>query len=1059
MSDDTRLPPVRTRSISTEAGASREARALRDDVASSSFAPAGSSRPRQPTGTSSSTASRSTASQQRQHHHRGSTSSVGSLNSLASQSSSTRASSSTHIDSSVTKLLVATKQLLESLTRWSRGEVDEGRVSDIYVQLGNDFNAACAAFSRQGINMTDLLSVPDDLRVCLETALSEDASPATLEVYLPKIREIIIGLLQGLKGKQSVYRSLTDEATRRRTASAGSAQRPPIDVNRDVPPPPRQAQEATNGLPPIREDGSRPPAGIESVLPRRASVVPDALASGSQLSQLASPPARQTSWSSTPTRGPDTPPRRQTSISRASAGNSLTQRVLASELPTPERRASRSSYQSPQLPPIVTSSLPLSPTSAPVFDVPASNSEMERPPRAQSRTPETSCFSPVDSVRSNSPPGAALPPLPPPETAAQNASLEALKGNALGRRASKRFSAYTMNRMTGSAQSATLPPLTGPNSLATLVSRSPNAPLVSGAPLPAEQSSPSAGRELASARRKLKQDRPTFSPNRSFTGASATLDDISESPSASPRNSTTSPRGEQVQPESSSPVDATRATQASPAEPEPPDDITQASETVEVSAQPKTIYLQLGRDVKKAQLESAPTLASLRVLFIDRFQYNPGLGDFPSIYLRDPEIGVQYELEDLSDIKDKSVLSLNIEPLDQVRQQIDSGLASLASEIKELKASLAISTARNRASSILPIPNGIEGTPPSSPRVGDRLSQAMAQRVSSQSRSRLAEDASIDATPRPKTMPELSTPLLTVTSGNPASNKKISSAQLRTQLDEIQTVRRDVSVLRQVYADFANDMRTSLGSLRGQTSHFKQLATTQMSGTRKLIDTGKTKLEERTQTLLRKVDDLQDTIEDLRNDVITRKIKPRPQTLKEVRVAIQETKSELGAIGDYVTSVKPMWKKTWETELQNIVDEQQLLNHQEELLQDLKEDHVNLLAVFEQIEKYLSLRKTTGGSRTQRDFQPPAPESGHEGLTTVMSEVRQIAPDPLKRLKAIEQAEKAREKGLSNKQDELASQLGEFVEGKKLKKTGGTEEADRLRQVRDEATLKAMLKT
>ncbi|KEI41688.1 uncharacterized protein L969DRAFT_45603, partial [Mixia osmundae IAM 14324] len=911
------------------------------------------------------------------------------------------------IDSSVTKLLVATKQLLESLTRWSRGEVDEGRVSDIYVQLGNDFNAACAAFSRQGINMTDLLSVPDDLRVCLETALSEDASPATLEVYLPKIREIIIGLLQGLKGKQSVYRSLTDEATRRRTASAGSAQRPPIDVNRDVPPPPRQAQEATNGLPPIREDGSRPPAGIESVLPRRASVVPDALASGSQLSQLASPPARQTSWSSTPTRGPDTPPRRQTSISRASAGNSLTQRVLASELPTPERRASRSSYQSPQLPPIVTSSLPLSPTSAPVFDVPASNSEMERPPRAQSRTPETSCFSPVDSVRSNSPPGAALPPLPPPETAAQNASLEALKGNALGRRASKRFSAYTMNRMTGSAQSATLPPLTGPNSLATLVSRSPNAPLVS----------------------------------------------------ASPRNSTTSPRGEQVQPESSSPVDATRATQASPAEPEPPDDITQASETVEVSAQPKTIYLQLGRDVKKAQLESAPTLASLRVLFIDRFQYNPGLGDFPSIYLRDPEIGVQYELEDLSDIKDKSVLSLNIEPLDQVRQQIDSGLASLASEIKELKASLAISTARNRASSILPIPNGIEGTPPSSPRVGDRLSQAMAQRVSSQSRSRLAEDASIDATPRPKTMPELSTPLLTVTSGNPASNKKISSAQLRTQLDEIQTVRRDVSVLRQVYADFANDMRTSLGSLRGQTSHFKQLATTQMSGTRKLIDTGKTKLEERTQTLLRKVDDLQDTIEDLRNDVITRKIKPRPQTLKEVRVAIQETKSELGAIGDYVTSVKPMWKKTWETELQNIVDEQQLLNHQEELLQDLKEDHVNLLAVFEQIEKYLSLRKTTGGSRTQRDFQPPAPESGHEGLTTVMSEVRQIAPDPLKRLKAIEQAEKAREKGLSNKQDELASQLGEFVEGKKLKKTGGTEEADRLRQVRDEATLKAMLKT
>lgn len=57
------------------------------------------------------------------------------------------------MESSVTRLLVATKQLLESLTEWSHGRIDETGVSDVYVRLGNDFNAASLAFTREGIEM------------------------------------------------------------------------------------------------------------------------------------------------------------------------------------------------------------------------------------------------------------------------------------------------------------------------------------------------------------------------------------------------------------------------------------------------------------------------------------------------------------------------------------------------------------------------------------------------------------------------------------------------------------------------------------------------------------------------------------------------------------------------------------------------------------------------------------------------------------------------------------------------------------------------------------------
>lgn len=57
------------------------------------------------------------------------------------------------IESTVTRLLVATKQLLESITQWSHGEATEQDVSDVYVTLGNEFNVACRAFLASGIDV------------------------------------------------------------------------------------------------------------------------------------------------------------------------------------------------------------------------------------------------------------------------------------------------------------------------------------------------------------------------------------------------------------------------------------------------------------------------------------------------------------------------------------------------------------------------------------------------------------------------------------------------------------------------------------------------------------------------------------------------------------------------------------------------------------------------------------------------------------------------------------------------------------------------------------------
>ncbi len=122
----------------------------------------------------------------------------------------------------MTRLLVATKQLIETLTLWSRRQATETDVSDVYVKLGNEFNIARTCFERAGIEMaysssadlfndSDLADIPSQLRQVLETCLARDASTRVLEIYLPKVREIVINLLQGLKRKQARYRARSQD--------------------------------------------------------------------------------------------------------------------------------------------------------------------------------------------------------------------------------------------------------------------------------------------------------------------------------------------------------------------------------------------------------------------------------------------------------------------------------------------------------------------------------------------------------------------------------------------------------------------------------------------------------------------------------------------------------------------------------------------------------------------------------------------------------------------------------------------------------------------------------
>lgn len=75
------------------------------------------------------------------------------------------------------------------------------------------------------------------------------------------------------------------------------------------------------------------------------------------------------------------------------------------------------------------------------------------------------------------------------------------------------------------------------------------------------------------------------------------------------------------------------------------------------------VFLQLGSAVRKTLVSLTElTLQSLRLLFVEKFQFNPGAETFPDILVTDRETGVRYILEEgVQDITEGTMLTLDVE--------------------------------------------------------------------------------------------------------------------------------------------------------------------------------------------------------------------------------------------------------------------------------------------------------------------------------------------------------------------------------------------------------------
>ncbi|KAF9113943.1 Bud site selection protein 6 [Mortierella sp. AM989] len=796
------------------------------------------------------------------------------------------------IEATVTKLLVATKQLLEGLTLWSTRKMSEEQVSDIFVQLATH----------------ELAHIPDDLRNCLETALGEEPSPISLDQYLPRIKEVIINLLQGLRLKQSLYREQHEaKAARIQAAASGSG------------------RSKSNG------SNFRQPTGVRS--PEL-----DGVARNQSLNVGIAPTFSISS--------PHDEQGHAETLASLRKSDAITRRASS------RRHSQRFST-------LIEQNTPPVPRRNPMND-PTMLSTYPGYPSSQGSTPATSPNVPLHYGQ--------FPPMPTYDLPTSPA-----------------LSSPGVNRpLDGMSQPPTTPVPLPPSGL-------PIVPSSAGSPL------------LGSSSMMLNILNPDTAQHASpmVNGSSETMQSLT-APTASDGSSALSLP------------------------------LTDVPDSLEKSL---TLFLQVGKSVKKTKFEGELTLSGLRMLFMEKFQYNPGQEDFPTIYIKDPNTNIHYELESLADVKQNGFLSLNVDDLENIQRKMDQGFAALSKELNEIKkAQEASEAARHKAAA---------------------AASAIANSVSDRSGFTNSESSQILRSVVQKV----------ITKGKPASASsatsptalqgKVSAAELKSQYEEVQTLRRDLSVVRQLYTGLQNETKTMLGSLAGYTTQIRKQALEQPVSSRLFIESGKVKLDKKSEDLTNKIEELQDVVEDMKVNVTQRRGRPSDISIIFVDKQCDEIGQDIEELSDFIQALRPSWKKTWEVELQTIVKEQMFLKEQEALLEDLKEDRGSLVQTLTNLKKVLELQLKNGGPTREFVFQPVV-EEGFEGLKTVLEEVKLIEPDSDKRLKAMAQMEKLRHIELSNRIDEFEEELTTFVGASKLRKTGGAMEVERQRQQRDLENLKAM---
>ncbi|KAI9187708.1 Bud site selection protein 6 [Blastocladiella emersonii ATCC 22665] len=397
------------------------------------------------------------------------------------------------------------------------------------------------------------------------------------------------------------------------------------------------------------------------------------------------------------------------------------------------------------------------------------------------------------------------------------------------------------------------------------------------------------------------------------------------------------------------------------------------------------LYLQVGHEVKRVKYpKPAVDLATLQSLFVAKFQLVPPADPalFPKLYLQDPASQVGYELEDLRDVTDGCLLQLHTAP-------------------------------------------GTSMSPPTPPMTGAALAASLA------AANRAAAAAGVGAVP----------------AALPALQKKLAA---------VRTLRRDLHRLRAQVQDQALELRAVLAGIGEQLHAAIRAPDASSSGSsnrdsgivdpssapsgadfnRDVLERTKAALTAATTGLGDRVGDLDDLVEQMRRDMVSRGAIPNRAALDYAAAELDELARAVTLAETQVDQVRPAWKAVWEHDLRRVVAEQDLLDRAETSLDDATQRLDAVAKLTAQLNRVATIAATNPDAVIPRR---PAPEFGvpdaeeFEGLPSVMAELAAVLDGETaaalseRRVRAARRIETLRRWEREHRRDDFSWELRQFA--------------------------------
>ncbi|WBW73747.1 actin nucleation-promoting factor Bud6/Aip3 [Schizosaccharomyces osmophilus] len=964
------------------------------------------------------------------------------------------------IESSVTKLLVITKQLLESLTKWSKQLAEPDDVSAIYIRLVTEFNMTIRIFKEVGIESLDLEDFPFELRSILEETLAEIPSTESLQRHLPHVREIIMHLLKSLKYKQSLYKSRFLRPRKESQASRGSEENTSRKGSSEY----AFCTRSTNF-----ESFLGPPA-----FPDTPNAL-NALKQSSSLERRAS--KRLSKMNKSVQQGPNDDIQRN-KITVESVRDLLTDSQAADiksldtsvKSPTEESRFDKLNHLSED-----NGTKDFNIGRSPNSGFPNSNSlksgdpsyayklnnqntsdlsknNQRTPQRSMTTSSGTRSFSSNKTTSPKYVPSSTpvlLPrsrsftsPIPNEASSALESKSETPQEIKTPSRAVESLE-ETHNRDPQSLQEnkvsqvntiemVSLPqqPM-GANSTLSKLNRETRDYLNEE---DAETKHPFADLNVKASSNEISEgfkhdsleelDRLVKTNNNlniDGGGAKAPINEekneneyppVDERPLPSGNMEVANDRSEMPK-EERRPIDNREFTDKNDESLHKQEDVRE----FERNHGSFVYYLKFNNKTYKVVSSSVvDTQEKLEALFQSKFG-NEFIDFSFEFYIEDYDTKVNYLLEDYSDMKPKSLVVAQKEQLKTKEESPANGAKAM------------VETARSHEEP----PNEEIESPP--------LFQELLQRLINIER-KLGNKHTTN-------VPfQLSSPIKDSKRGRLVTDS--------TNYQKVKSMQLELASLKQVFATSFAKIPLQLNDFRNQMNIINRKASG-FGFDRGYILRSKDSIEAAAKSLVKRFDDINDQIELLRSDVLLRKVRPGLDQTSYLNKEKEFIENNIRSLQKSIEEVTPTWKKQWEKELNAIVQEQEFLDNHTSLVADLNKDFDSVTTVLSNVSAIAQLQAKSGIKSKPLAVKPASGDI--KGIREqIHTDVLKLRPDSDVRLQAIERFEAFQRKKVLLHEDEFEKEIQDFINDDRLRKIGGVEEIERRRLVQDEQNRKLLWK-